>query len=278
MTASELLRQAVASVLVTGVFVLIYLFAARAGQRFISRMALQGGPGARAATLWSVIRRVLLVVLSLTGLLTVASAVWELPLTPLIALGSAVGIAVGLGAQRLIQDVVAGFFLLLEDQYRIGDTVTLANTSGDVEEIRLRVTVLRDVAGNVHYVPNGEIRVATNMTRDYAQVVLDITVGFETDVDRIIAVLGDEMATMASDVGWTDVFLAPPEILGVDQLRESGVVVRVSARVRAAERWRMQREALRRIKKRLDLEEIALPWNPVRFYRKDGGDAGRGDK
>ena len=174
MTTAELLRQSVASLVVAAVFALIYFVAARAGHRFINRMALKGEPGARAATLWSVVRRLLMIVLVVTGLLTVASAVWELPLTPFIALGSAVGIAIGLGAQQLIQDVVAGFFLLLEDQYRIGDSVTLAGTSGDVEEIRLRVTVLRDVGGNLHYMPNGEIRLATNMTRDFGQVVLDV--------------------------------------------------------------------------------------------------------
>ena len=272
-TTADLLRQSVASLVVAAVFALIYFVAARAGHRFISRMALKGEPGARAATLWSVVRRLLVIVLVVTGLLTVASSVWDLPLTPFIALGSAVGIAIGFGAQQLIQDVVAGFFLLLEDQYRIGDSVTLAGTSGDVEEIRLRVTVLRDVGGNLHYIPNGEIRLATNMTRDFAQVVLDVTIGFEADVDRVIAILGEEATSMADDAEWSDVFLGVPEVLGVDRIGESGVVVRVTAKVRPAERWRVQREALRRIKKRLDLEEIDLPWNPVRFYRKDEGGA-----
>jgi small-conductance mechanosensitive channel len=276
MTASGLLRQAGASVVVVILFAIIYLMAARAGQRLISRMGQQGEPGARAATLWSVIRRLLLVVLSLTGLLTVFSIVWNLPLTPFVAVGSAVGIALGLGAQQLIRDVVAGFFILLEDQYRIGDIVTLAATSGEVEEIRLRVTIVRDVAGNVHYIPNGEIRVATNMTRDYARVVLDITVGFETDVDRIIAVLGNEIGEMASDPGWEDAFLAAPEVLGVEGMSETGVVVRVTARVLPADRWKVQREALRRIKKRLDLEGIVLPWNPIRLHRTEGGTVGNG--
>lgn len=270
MTASGLLRQAGASVVVVILFTIIYLVAARAGQRLINRMGHQGEPGARAATLWSVIRRLLVVVLSLTGLLTVFSTVWNLPLTPFVAVGSAIGIAVGLGAQQLIRDVVAGFFILLEDQYRIGDSVTLAGASGDVEAIRLRVTIVRDGAGNLQYIPNGEIRVATNMARDYALVVLDITVGIETDVDRIIAVLGNEMGTMASDVEWKDAFLAPPEVLGVEGLSETGVVVRISARVRPAERWKVQREALRRIKKGLDLEGVVLPGNPIRSYRTEG--------
>ena len=274
MTAASLVRQIVASLVVAAFFALIYFIAARAGQRLIKRMGDLGEPGPRAATLWSVIRRLLLVVFSVTGLFTVSSVVWDLPLTPLIAVGSALGIAVGLGAQQLIRDVVAGFFVLLEDQYRIGDRVTLAATSGDVEEIRLRVTILRDIQGNVHYVPNGEIRVATNMTRDYSRVVLDLTVGFETDVDRVIGVLRDEIGTLAADAEWKGAFLAGPKVLGVDRLREDGVVVRVSAEVRPEERWRVQREALRRIKARLDHEGIELPWNPIRLYRKEEDEAG----
>ena len=269
MSPSELLRQLVASIVVVGVFALLYLMAARAGHRLIRRMGHEGEPGARASTLWSVIRRLLLVVLSVTGILTIFSAVWGLPLTPLVAVGSAVGIAIGLGAQQLIRDVVGGFFILLEDQYRIGDNVSLAGTRGDVEDIRLRVTVVRDVSGNVHYVPNGEIRVATNMTRDYGQVVLDVTVGFEADVDHIISILAGEMAGIASDAGWKDAFLRPPEVLGVDRLGENGVVVRVLARVRPAERWKVQREAVRRLKNRLEREGIALPWNPISPYRGD---------
>ena len=170
--------------------------------------------------------------------------------------------------------MVAGFFVLLEDQYRIGDSVKLASTSGEVEEIRLRVTVLRDIHGNVHYVPNGEIRVATNMTRDYSQVVLDITVGFESDVDRIIAVLTDEMRTLAAYEEWEEAFLSDPEVLGVDRLRENGVVVRMSAKVRPEERWRVQRESLRRIKNRLDHEGIDLPSDPIRSYQTDDDEAG----
>lgn len=270
MSPSELLRPLAASIIVVGVFAVLYVMAARAGHRLISRMGHKGEAAARAATLWSVIRRLLLVVLSVTGVLTIFSAVWGLPLTPFVAVGSAVGIAIGLGAQQLIRDVVGGFFILLEDQYRIGDSVSLAGTRGEVEDIRLRVTVLRDVAGNVHYVPNGEIRVATNMTRDYGQVVLDVTVGFEADVDHIIATLTEEMADMAADAEWKEAFLAEPEVLGVDRLGENGVVVRVLGKVRPTERWKVQREALRRLKKRLDREGIALPWNPISLYRGDG--------
>lgn len=163
---SETLNKVIGTATVVAVFTLAYLVAGRAGQRFVRRMSRQGETGTRVATLWSMVRRVLLIVVVVVGLLTVLSSVWELPITPFLAVGSAVGVALGFGAQKLVQDVISGFFLLVEDQFRIGDLVELVGVTGQVQDIRLRVTVLRDVSGNVHYVPNGEIRVATNRSQD----------------------------------------------------------------------------------------------------------------
>lgn len=162
---SSTINKLIGSAVVVVSFVLVYLIAARVGHRFVTRMARRGEPGARAATLWSMVRRVLLVVFILVAGLTLLSAVWELPITPFLAVGSAAGVALGFGAQRLVQDVIAGFFLLVEDQFRIGDTVELLGVSGKVQDIRLRVTVLRDPQGDIHYVPNGDIRVATNKSQ-----------------------------------------------------------------------------------------------------------------
>ena len=163
---SETLKKVIGTAVVIASFTLVYLLAGRAGQRFVRRMSHQGESGTRVATLWSMVRRVLLIVVVVVALLTVLSSVWGLSITPFLAVGSAVGVALGFGAQKLVQDVISGFFLLVEDQFRIGDLVELVGVSGQVEDIRLRVTVLRDVAGNVHYVPNGDIRVATNRSQD----------------------------------------------------------------------------------------------------------------
>lgn len=163
---SETVSKVIGTATVVAVFTLAYLLAGRAGQRFVRRMLRQGETGTRVATLWSMVRRVLLIVVVVVGLLTVLSSVWGLPITPFLAVGSVVGVALGFGAQKLVQDVISGFFLLVEDQFRIGDLVELVGVSGQVQDIRLRVTVLRDVSGNVHYVPNGEIRVATNRSQD----------------------------------------------------------------------------------------------------------------
>jgi small conductance mechanosensitive channel len=267
---AELTRNSIASLVVIAVFAISYLVAARAGQRFVQRIARQGEPGTRATTLWAMVRRLLLVVVIVTTALTVMAAVWEVPIAPFLAVGSAVGVALGFGAQKLVQDVIAGFFVLVEDQFRIGDAVTVAGVSGEVQDIRLRVTVLRDIAGNVHYVPNGEIRVATNMTQGYAQVVIDLAVAYENDLDRAMAVLRDELTALSTSEQWAPSFLDRPQVLGVERLAETSVVLRALARVRPADRWSVHREALRRIKQRFQAEGLSLPAMPLTVYRKDG--------
>ncbi|HSL24634.1 MAG TPA: mechanosensitive ion channel family protein [Acidimicrobiia bacterium] len=271
MTAAELTRNLVASLVVIVVFALGYLLAARAGQRFVKRIAHQGEPGTRAATLWSMVRRLLLVAVVVTTALTVMGTVWNVPIAPFLAVGSAVGVALGFGAQKLVQDVIAGFFLLVEDQFRIGDVVSISGVNGEVQELRLRVTVLRDNAGSVHYVPNGEIRVATNMTQGYAQVVIDLAIAYENDLDRALAVLQDELNALSTDERWLPSFLDRPQVLGVERLGETSVVVRALARVRPADRWSVHREALRRIKRRFQEEGLSLPGMPLAFYRRDEG-------
>jgi len=268
-TGRELLEKVVATAVVVVLFWLAYFIAARAGFRFVERISRRGEPGTRAATLWSLVRRLLLAVVVITAVLTVIAGVWQWPITPFLAVGSAAGVAIGFGAQKLVQDVIAGFLLLLEDQFRIGDGVTLAGISGEVQEIKLRVTVLRDVGGYVHYIPNGDIRVATNMTQGFAQVVLDLSISYDNDLDRAIAILEDELTKFAADGKWSEMFLERPVILGVEKMAETGIVLRALARVRPPDRWAVHREALRRIKSRFDQEGISLPAAPLSFYRTD---------
>jgi small conductance mechanosensitive channel len=123
--------------------------------------------------------------------------------------------------------------------------------------------VLRDINGNAHHVPNGQITVASNMTPDYARVVADIGVSYDTDIDRAIEVIGDEMHLLANDPEWSASFLKQPEMLGVNKLDESAVVIRVLATVIPELRWMVKREFLRRIKNRLDAEDIEIPYNYV---------------
>lgn len=156
------LDELFASAVVAAVFIVAYLIAARLGFRFVQRM--HGPAGTRALTLWAMLRRLLLVAVFIVALLTILSGVWRLPITPFLAVASALGVALGFGAQRLVQDVIAGFFMLLEDQFRIGNQVSIAGVTGEVADIRLRVTVLKAADGTIHYVPNGEVKVTTNLS------------------------------------------------------------------------------------------------------------------
>ena len=122
--------------------------------------------------------------------------------------------------------MIAGFFILAEDQYRIGDTVTVAATTGKVEDIQFRVTVLRDGEGNVHYVPNGQITVTSNLTSLYASPSIDVEVGYQADVDRAMEVMLDELMKLSAEAPWSDMITKEPQMLGVQDLVGSGVLLR----------------------------------------------------
>jgi len=211
-------------------------------------------------------RRLVVIVLVVVVVLMVA-AVWKVPLTPLVALGSALGVAVGFGAQSLVKDVISGFFILAEDQYQIGDVVKIAGVAGLVVDIRPRVTVLRDLDGNVHYIPNGQITVTSNLTQEFAQVVLDVGVAYKESVDRVIEVLSDELSILRNDDEWREKFLEDPQILGVETLGDSAVTVRAVMKVGADDRWLVRREAQRRVKNRLDAEGIEIPFPHLTVYQ-----------
>jgi len=194
--------------------------------------------------------------------------VWGVPLGPLIASLSVVGLAIGIGAQDLVKDVIAGVFVLVEDQYAVGDVVELAGVSGTVEEIRLRTTVLRDLDGSTHHVPNGEVRVATNLTYEYSRVVVDLSVAYEESVDRALGVIGEVAEGLATDPEWSSAVVDEPEVLGVDALDDSGVVIRVLFTTDPDMRWNVKREFLRRVKCVLDMEGIEIPYPHVTITRR----------
>ena len=189
--------------------------------------------------------------------------VWGVPLGPLIASLSVVGLAIGIGAQDLVKDVIAGMFILVEDQYAVGDVVELAGASGTVAEIRLRTTVLRDLDGSIHHVPNGEVRVATNLTYEYSRVVVDLSVAYEGSVDRALDVIGGVAEGLAADPEWSSAVVDEPQVLGVDALGDSGVVIRVLFTTDPEMRWNVKREFLRRVKNGLDEAGIEIPYPHV---------------
>jgi moderate conductance mechanosensitive channel len=212
----------------------------------------------RFDTLWAVMRTMITIAIATVAVL-VLLGVWGIPLAPFLAVGTVVGVGLGLGAQDFVKSVIAGFMIIIEDQYGIDDVVSVAGVSGKVEGIKLRTTVLRDLEGNVHHVPNGFITVASNLTQGFSAVVVDVAVGYREDIDRVIAVVSDEAKRFSDDPEWTASFLEPPQTLGVNLLGDWSVQVRLVFTVVPEQRWVVKREFLRRIKLRLDAEGIEIP-------------------
>lgn len=242
-------------------FTLVAVVLTRMGSRAIGRIKSSDiDREQRFQTLWSAARRVILVVLAVVAVLTVMS-VWGISLTPLLAVGSAVGIAVGFGAQEAVKDMIAGFLILAEGQFDIGDTVTISNVTGEVTEIRLRVTVLRDLDGTAHFVPNGQISVASNFTKEFSRAILDISVAYDSDLDKVKAVLEDEILAIESE--FPELFSGEGSVMGVNQLDASAIVWRLMFVTTADDRWRVKRLALERMAKRLNAEGITIPFPTI---------------
>lgn len=195
-------------------------------------------------------------------------AVWGVPIAPIVASLSVVGIGIGFGAQDFVKDVIAGLFVLLEDQYSVGDVVELAGVTGTVTEVRLRTTVLRSLDGSVHHIPNGAVRVATNITHESSSIVVDLAIAYEESVDRAIDVITSETKAFSSDPEWGQYIVEEPSVLGVNRLADSGVIVRVVMTTDPDQRWAVKREFLRRIKNRFDAEGIEIPYPHVTIHSR----------
>jgi moderate conductance mechanosensitive channel len=242
------------------VTLLLWVIIRRMGKAALVRVASRTGKPdaqARALTLWSLLSRLLLVALTVFFVFT-AAGIWGVPLGGLVAVGSAVGVALGLGAQNLVRDVIGGFFILAEGQYVIGDVVTISNVTGEVQQVRPRVTVLRDIDGNVYYVPNGSIVVSTNQSQEYAHVVFDIGMPYDTDVERALTLVKEELDSFTSDPEWADRFMEEARVLGVERLTESTMVVRGVVKTQPGERWAVRREGYRRLKSALDRAGVPI--------------------
>lgn len=222
----------------------------------------------RLRTITDVVRMVFSLTVWTVAVLTIL-ATWGIPLTPLVTVGATIGVAIGFGAQDFVKDVIGGFFVLVEDQYAVGDVVRIADVSGSVEAITLRSTVLRDLDGNRHFVPNGQVRVASNMTSGFSRVVVDVPVSYDTDLDRAMEVIADEASRMSLSDEWSGSFLEPPSMLGVDRLDASSVNIRVVLTTVSDERWRVKRGFLKLIKQRLDREGIEIPYQYVNLVARD---------
>jgi small conductance mechanosensitive channel len=179
---------------------------------------------------------------------------------PLLAGAGIVGLAISFGAQSLVKDIISGFFILLENQFAVGDVIEAVGKSGTVERMTLRVVMLRDLRGVLHIIPNGQMTVVSNQTRGWARAVVEVGVGYEIDVDKALGVFRDEAEAFGSDPNWAVRLDGAPEVLGIESLADSAVMIRTILRTLPGEQWAAAREFRRRLKMRLDREGIDIPY------------------
>jgi moderate conductance mechanosensitive channel len=188
------------------------------------------------------------------------------PIGPILAGAGIVGIAVGFGGQYLIRDLISGFFIILENQYRIGDAVSFDGTSGVVEDISLRMTTLRNQDGTVHHVPHGEIKKVSNLSKDFARININVGVAYDADLEKVIAVINRIGNELAEDPLFRPHIIKAPQFLRVEDFGESSVVVKILGETQPLMQWELAGELRKRLKLAFDKEGIEIPF-PQRVIR-----------
>ncbi len=187
-------------------------------------------------------------------------------IVPIITGAGIAGLAFGFGAQNLVRDIISGFFLILEDQIRVGDVAMINGTGGFVEAIKLRTTMLRDLEGVVHIFPNGEIKQVSNRTKEWSRYVIDVGIAYKEDVDYVMKVLKEIGEELSSDPNFEPLILAPLEILGVDDFGDSQVTIKIMIKTLPLKQWVVGRELRRRIKNTFDRKGIEIPFPHLSVY------------
>lgn len=221
----------------------------------------------RAATLGKIINNAAAVlVISVSAMMVLSE--FGMNITPIITGAGIVGLAVGFGAQNLVRDVISGFFIILEDQLRVGDVAKINGTGGTVEAIRLRTTLLRDGQGTVHIFPNGEIKQVANQTKEYSYCVVDVGVAYKENVDQVMELLRQIGGELQQDPKFSSAILAPIEVLGLESFGDSQVTIRTRIKTIPLQQWAVGRELRRRIKNSFDHHNIEIPFPHLSVFFK----------
>jgi len=198
----------------------------------------------------------------LIWILTVSMILQEIGIAvgPLLAAAGIAGIAFGFGGQYLIRDLITGIFIIMENQYRIGDVVCFDGTCGSVEDISMRMTTLRDLDGVVHHVPHGEIKKVSNLSKYFARINLDIGVSYNSNLEKVIKVINKVGEALAKDPEWRDDILKTPQFLRVNDFAESAIIVKIVGETKSLKQWAVTGELRKRLKMAFDKEKIEIPF------------------
>ena len=179
---------------------------------------------------------------------------------PLLAAAGIAGLAFGFGGQYLIRDLISGLFIIMENQYRIGDVVCFDGTCGLVEDISMRMTTLRDLDGIVHHVPHGEIKRVSNLSKQFARVNLNIGIAYNSDLERVISVVNRVGEELANDPAWREFIIKPPQFLRVDDFGDSAIIIKILGETKPLKQWDVTGELRKRLKIAFDREGIEIPF------------------
>jgi small conductance mechanosensitive channel len=222
----------------------------------------------RAQTFGSLARRTLSFLIWSMALLIVLREL-DIDITPVLAGAGIVGLAVGFGAQTLVRDVISGFFIIFEDQVRVGDVAEVNGRGGLVEQINLRTIVLRDMEGAVHVVPNGAITTLVNRTKDFSYYVLDLPMDYEDDTDEVTDAVREAANELVAEPAWAPHVLAPLEVLGVDAFGDSRITLKFRIKTVPLKQWDVGRELRRRVKKVFDAKGIRIPYPQLKIRLRE---------
>jgi moderate conductance mechanosensitive channel len=302
----EFLPRMIATLLPTTLRIILILVVAwvlnrlvrRAIRRFVTGLTEQGlerlaarSKGALATTRPINLQRATMRTETIGGVLRslATAAIWAVALLmvlgefgvnlgPLIAGAGIIGIALGFGSQRLVQDFLSGIFMILEDQFGVGDIIDAGEAIGTVEAIGLRSTRVRDIRGTVWHIPNGTIARVGNFSQEWSRALLDIGIAYDTDLEHASAVIERVAADMAGDAAWKGMFVEAPALWGVQDFGSSEIVLRLVMKVVPAQQWAVEREMRRRLKEAFDAEGIEIPF-PQRtvWHRHEDGSGPEGD-
>jgi len=221
--------------------------------------------GKRVETLILLVRQGAVVILWLIVGLVILKEI-GVEIAPILASAGIVGLAVGFGGQNLVRDVISGFFIILENQIRVGDVAIINGTGGLVEEINFRTIVLRDVGGIVHIFPNGTVTTLSNLTKEWSAYVFDIGVAYKENTDEVVNILAEVAKQLKQDAVLGPMILEDPEIFGVDKLDNSAVVIKGRIKTVPIQQWTVGREFLRRVKQAFDAKGIEIPFPHQTLY------------
>jgi small-conductance mechanosensitive channel len=274
MQQSDLLQVLASSVLIVALTALGLLFARWVRRRVIAWTqhveSVHEDRRQQLTTIIQVLHWIVIVLLIASAVLMLLSR-FGIDITPLLASAGLAALAVGLGAQTLIKDFIGGLLIILENQYAVGDAISVGDVQGQVEQITLRLTKVRALNGDLHFVPNGEIRVLANMTRGWSRVIVDLGVAYEEDMERVVSVLTASAEAFAQDPAYQADLLEAPQVLDAVSFGDYAVIVRVSVKTAAGRQWEIGRALRKFLLATCEREGVELPYPRQEVWVRTSG-------